>query len=271
MKKRTCLCLTALLLAVCVVLSLAACGKTSAAGYEVIESLKESGFVIAFREGDKLSEYVPAALRVLAARGTVKALAVKWFGEDSTTIAEEAGALDGFEGIPERDFILGFSAAAAPMSFEENGEYAGFDIELAREVCSLLGWKLKLQPIDVSNLSSELLSGNVDAVWGGLYEGAAESGVTVTAPYMPVELVLVARAEDEFGGWRAMKGRYLYMSMGEAYSRALAENPKLEERLAGVSRLVSGASGCFLALADHACDAILVDSAAARYYMTRIG
>lgn len=30
------------------------------------------------------------------------------------------------------------------MSYEENGSYAGFDIDLAREVCNRLGWELKV-------------------------------------------------------------------------------------------------------------------------------
>ncbi len=263
--------LAALLLAVCLTLSFSACGKSDAVGYEVIGTLKKSGFVIAFREGDKLSEYVPAALKVLAAQGTVKALAVRWFGEDETTITEDAAALDAFEGIPERDFILGFSPGAAPMSYEENGDYIGFDIDLAREVCSLLGWKLKLQPIDVSSLSSELLSGNVDAVWGGLYDGTSADGVVVTQPYMDVSFVLVARAADGLRSWRSLKGKYLSMGAAEVYSRVLEENPKLTERLASISRLASGSPGCFEELANRACDAVLVDSAAARYYMSRVG
>lgn len=271
MKKRIFPRLTALLLAVCLILSLAACGKSDAVGYEVIDTLKKSGFVIAFREGDKLSEYVPAALKVLAAQGTVKALALQWFGEDETTITSDAEALDSFEGIPERDFILGFSPGAAPMSYEENGEYKGFDIDLARAVCSLLGWKLKLQPIDVSRLSSELLSGNVDAVWGGLYEGAGADGVVVTQAYMEVDFVLVARAADGFRSWRSLKGKYLSMGAMEVYSQVLEENPKLAERLGSISRLASGTAGCFTELANRACDAILVDSAAARYYMSRVG
>ena len=270
MKKRHISRAAALLLALLLTLSLSACGSSDAAGYEVIDTLSESGFVIAFRQGDKLSEYVPAALNVLSARGTISALAAKWFGEDETTVEENAEALDAIEGIPERDFILGFSANAAPMAYEENGSYTGFDIELARAVCELLGWNLKLQPINVANLSSELLSGNVDAVWGGLYEGAAADGIYVTQPYMNVDFVLVARAADGYRSWRSLSGKYLSMSSEESYTQVLAENPDLESRLASVSRLASGAAGCFAELETGACDAILVDSAAARYYMNRI-
>ncbi len=271
MKNRILPRLTALLLAVCLILSLAACGKPDAVGYEVIDTLKKTGFVIAFREGDKLSEYVPAALKVLAAQGTVAALAVRWFGSDDTAITGDAEALDAFEGIPERDFILGFSPSAAPMAYEENGEYKGFDIDLARAVCELLGWNLKLQPVDVSRLSSELLSGNVDSVWGGLYEGASADGVVVTQVYMKVNFVLVARAADGFRSWRSLKGKFLSMGALEIYSQVLEENPKLAERLGGVSRLASGTAGCFTELENRACDVILVDSAAAQYYMSRTG
>lgn len=267
MKNKTLIRATALLLMLCQLFCLCACKEEDQFGYEVIDTLKKSGFVMAFREGDKLCEYVPAALQVLAAQGVVKTLAVQWFGEDETTIEENADALSAFGEIPQRDLILGFSDNSAPMSYEENGQYKGFDIDLAGKVCELLGWKLKLQPMDTTNLSSELQSGNVDVVWGGLYLGASASGVRVTDVYMNVNFVLVARTADNLGSLRSLRGKFLSMSSDAAYSETLEENEKLRSRLGSISRLASGATGCFTELENGACDVIMVDSAAAQYYI----
>ena len=47
------------------------------------------------------------------------------------------------------NIVLGLDDSFPPMGFrDENGEIAGFDIDLAKEVCKRLGVELKLQPID---------------------------------------------------------------------------------------------------------------------------
>ena len=48
-----------------------------------------------------------------------------------------------------RTFTVGFDAEFPPYGYmDENGEYTGFDLELAAEVCSRNGWTLVKQPID---------------------------------------------------------------------------------------------------------------------------
>lgn len=259
----------ALLLIIALLVPLSACGKTgSEVGYRIITTLQETGYVMAFREGDMVGEYVTAVLKVLASQGTVSQLSTKWLGEDLSLLEPDESALDEFEEIPQRDFILGFDATAAPMSFEENGSYRGFDIDLAGRVCSLLGWTLKLQPINMEGLSTELLSGNVDAAWGGLLGDVTADKISVSAQYLSASLVLVARAESGIKSTRALKGKYLTAGTGQAESAALDANEKLCSTLASISRLAAGSAGCFTELDNGACDVILVTSSAAHYFMS---
>ena len=49
----------------------------------------------------------------------------------------------------EKTFTVGFDADFPPYGYiDENGEYIGFDLDLAAEVCERRGWTLKLSPID---------------------------------------------------------------------------------------------------------------------------
>ena len=61
--------------------ALSACGQ-SEGGYRVksVLTLVEQEYSIAFRTGDYVGEFVPAAIKVLMADGTVDALAQRWFG-----------------------------------------------------------------------------------------------------------------------------------------------------------------------------------------------
>ena len=54
------------------------------------------------------------------------------------------------------------------MGFEEkNGQYAGFDIDLAQAVSEKLGIQIKFQPIDWDMKETELQNGTIDAIWNG--------------------------------------------------------------------------------------------------------
>ena len=47
-------------------------------------------------------------------------------------------------GIEDKTLIVGFDAEYPPYGYmDENGEYTGFDLELAQAVCDLEGWELE--------------------------------------------------------------------------------------------------------------------------------
>jgi len=63
---------------------------------------------------------------------------------------------------------IGFDNTFVPMGFEEkNGQYAGFDIDLAQAVSEKLGIQIKFQPIDWDMKETELQNGTIDAIWNG--------------------------------------------------------------------------------------------------------
>ena len=83
--------IAALLLALALCFSCAACSKT-VGSYRVVKTLGTEQFRIGFRDGDQAAVYVNAALKVLAADGTIHSLALKWFGTDNTTFDSDAAA-----------------------------------------------------------------------------------------------------------------------------------------------------------------------------------
>ena len=63
--------------------------------------------------------------------------------DEATDAADEAAAGD------RTKLIVGFDAEYPPYGYmDENGEYVGFDLDLAQEVCDRNGWELVKQPID---------------------------------------------------------------------------------------------------------------------------
>ena len=101
----------------------AACSKT-VGSYRVVKTLSTEQFRIGFRDGDQAAVYVNAALKVLAADGTIHSLALKWFGTDNTTFDSDAGALDALGDIPQRTFIMGLNEERFPMSYADGDGYS---------------------------------------------------------------------------------------------------------------------------------------------------
>ena len=61
----------------------------------------------------------------------------------------------------KQEFIVGFDAEFPPYGYmDENGEYTGFDLDLADEVCKRNGWTLVKRPILWDSKDSEL-----ETVW----------------------------------------------------------------------------------------------------------
>lgn len=56
----------------------------------------------------------------------------------------------------QKQFIVGFDAEFPPYGYmDDNGEYVGFDLDLAAEVCKRNGWKLVKRPIAWDSKDSE--------------------------------------------------------------------------------------------------------------------
>lgn len=262
----------ALLLVCAMCLGVCACGKT-VGSYRVLKTLGTEQFRIGFRQDDQAAAYVDAALRTLAAEGTVHTLAIKWFGADNVTFAADAGALDALGDVPARTFIMGVSDSGFPMSYADGDGYAGFDVELARAVCERLGWTLQCQSVAAENAYVELSSGNVDCVWGGMVlepkeqDGKVEKlKFAVTEPYLTNELVLVTRADTSYSSVSRLKGVTVMLDADAQYVAALQTDAGLLERFGQVDRVTGGAQQCFEALQTGDCAAIVTDSVALAYY-----
>ena len=117
--------------------------------------------------------------------------------------AEESG-----DAADERTtFTVGFDAEFPPYGYmDENGEYTGFDLELAQEVCARRGWELVKQPIDWDSKDMELSSGSIDCIWNGFTMNGREDAYTWSVPYVDNSQVFVVKSDagivsfDDFAG-----------------------------------------------------------------------
>ena len=171
-------------------------------------------------------------------------------------------------------FTVGFDAEYPPYGYkDDNGEYVGFDLDLAQEVCDRNGWELVKQPIDWSSKDMELNSGTVDCLWNGFTMTGRESEYTFSEPYVDNSIVFVVRADDTIQTKEDLAGKIVITQAGSSALTALTNEEDNEENLALAATFASleqtpDYNSAFMSLETGAVDAIAVDIGVAQYQLT---
>ena len=162
-------------------------------------------------------------------------------------------------------FIVGFDQEFPPMGFMgDNGEYTGFDLELAQEVAKRLGLEYQPQPIIWDTKDMELDSGNIDCIWNGFTMTGRESDYEWTEAYMANSQVFVVAADSGIASMDDLKGKVVECQADSSALAALNENPDLT---ATFKQLLTTAdyNSAFMDLEQGAGDAIAMDVIVAGY------
>lgn len=175
------------------------------------------------------------------------------------TTAEEAKTTDG------GTLIVGFDQDFPPMGFVgDDGEYTGFDLELAQEVAKRLGLEYKAQPIAWDSKDMELESGNIDCIWNGFTMTGREDDYTWTEPYMANQQVFVVANDSDINSQADLTGKIVEVQADSSAEAALKEAPELT---ATFKELLTTAdyNTAFMDLEQGAVDAIAMDVIVAGY------
>ena len=162
-------------------------------------------------------------------------------------------------------FTVGFDAEFPPYGYkDDSGEYVGFDLDLAQEVCERNGWNLVKQPIDWDSKDMELESGNIDCIWNGFTMTGREDDYTWTEPYMANQQVFVVANDSDINSQADLAGKIVEVQADSSAEAALKEAPELT---ATFKELLTTAdyNTAFMDLEQGAVDAIAMDVIVAGY------
>lgn len=162
-------------------------------------------------------------------------------------------------------FTVGFDQDFPPMGFVgDNGEYTGFDLELAQEVANRLGRKFVPQPIAWDAKDMELEAGNIDCIWNGFTITGREDGYTWTKPYMENSQVFVVGKDSGIKTLGDLSGKIIEVQADSSAEKALQTDGKLAETF-GTLQTTPDYNTAFMDLEMGAVDAIAMDVIVAGY------
>ena len=241
--------LLALLMAGAMMLSTAACGSSAASSAAASTAKSEA-------------PAETAAPQEAAASETTK---------NETAASAETATGEG------RTFTVGFDAEYPPYGYkDESGEYTGFDLELAQEVCDRNGWTLVKQPIDWDAKDMELNSGSIDCIWNGFTMTGREDDYTFSVPYVDNSIVFVVMNDSDIQSKADLAGKVVVTQADSSALTALTSEEDNDENLALAASFadlqqVADYNTAFMNLESGAVDAIAVDIGVAQYQLSNRG
>ena len=287
--------LTAALAAAMLCASLSACGKTTDAtdttaasvsdnktteNYTVLsEDFGAENYAIGFRRGDDaLAKKVSDILAEMTADGKAGEIAKKWFGSDvmlrdpeyPRELNEEKGDASLQYILDKGELILGLDETFPPMGYRDaNGDIIGFDIDLATEVCSRLGVKLKLQPINWDSKEMELNGKTIDCIWNGMsITDERISGMDLSTPYIANKQIIIVKSDSGISTKADLAGKTVGAQQGSSAVDAISAEPDVKASFGSLNEYASN-DEAFLDLKAGRIDVLVVDEVYGRYMISQ--
>ncbi len=192
--------------------------------------------------------------------------------DDASTATSDA---DAAAATTERTtFVVGFDAEYPPYGYmDDNGEYTGFDLELAQAVCDMEGWELTKTPIDWDSKDMELNSGSIDCIWNGFTMNGREDAYTWSDPYCDNSQVIVVAKDSGINALEDLAGKTVGVQAASAALDVLSDEEQ-QKALAdtfGTLQQFSDYNSAFSELLAGSLDAIAIDIGVANYQIESRG
>ena len=206
-----------------------------------------------------------------AALGSVAFLAGCSTGGTATGSADAGSAPasgDDTSAVATGTLIVGFDQSYPPYGFVgDDGEYTGFDLDLAQAVADREGWDVQLEAIDWDAKDALLGSGAINCIWNGFTMEGREDDYTFSEPYMLNGQVVVVRADSGIASLDDLAGKAVITQVDSAALDVLeGDQASLTASFASLET-IGEYNTAFMQLESGAVDAVACDLSIAEYQM----
>lgn len=194
---------------------------------------------------------------------------------ESSDVSEPEGQ-EVATGVEDNILTVGFDAEYPPYGYmDADGNYTGFDLELAEAVCELEGWQLEKKPINWDAKDMELSSGAIDCIWNGFTINGREDSYTFSIPYVDNSQVIVVAADSGIEKLADLAGKVVGVQAASAALELLeSEEEGGQKELAATFASLNQFNDyntAFTELQAGALDALAIDIGVAKYQINSRG
>ena len=197
-----------------------------------------------------------AALGLAACGGAASAsTAASASSAASGSTAAAQSDLDDIKG--KGKMVIGYTVYE-PMNYTDaDGNFTGFDTELATAVCEKLGVEPEFVEINWDTKETELAAKSIDCIWNGLtLTDDREENMACTKPYVKNAQVVVVKDGTEYTSTADLVGKTVVAEAGSAGETTIQEDENLAQA-DYVSKSVQ--TDCLMEVAAGTADAAVLD------------
>lgn len=196
---------------------------------------------------------------VLAGLASAATLGLAGCGSSAKT-AVEAGPAVGSDSSEITEFIVGFDQEYPPYGFVgDDGEYTGFDLDLAAEVCNRNGWTFTAEPIDWDAKDTLINSDAITCIWNGFTMEGREDDYSFSEPYMVNGQVVVVRADSGIAKLEDLAGKTVTTQVDSAALEVLEDDKADLSATFTTLDQIADYNTAFMNLESGAVDAVACD------------
>lgn len=160
------------------------------------DKLTTEEYGVGCRKDSDLASYINIVFAETYQDGSMMEIAKKYGVQESLLAQPDCGEFQAQDGdvayIQDKGTLIVGITDFAPMDYKENGDWVGFDADMARVVAERLGVEIQFVEIDWDNKVMELQSKNIDVVWNGMtLTGEVLGAMTCTNAYCNNAQVIV--------------------------------------------------------------------------------
>ena len=172
----------------------------------------------------------------------------------------------------KKTFVMGIDPEYPPFSYlDENGEYNGFDVEICKAACDLLGWDFEVFSVNWDQKLVQLNGKECDCIWSGMtiLDSMKEAGYVISAPYYDNTQVIMVKEGSDIKSSADLAGKVVAVQLGTSGESLLKGD--LADMAATFDELTTCDSflKCFTELDSNGVDAVFVDKPVAESYAAK--
>ena len=124
------------------------------------------------------------------------------------------------------EFKMGIDAEYPPFSYlDDDGNYAGFDVEMCKAACDILGLEQVIVPINWDTKLISLDNKEHDCVWSGMtiLDSMKEAGYVLSFPYYDNTQVVLTKEGSGITSAADLAGKRVAVQLGTSGEQLLAD------------------------------------------------
>ena len=227
------------------------------------DRLTEEEYGIGCRKGSDLAQYINCVLGDAYQSGTIQKLAQQYGITEELLVPQQESTFTTGEDsdvsyIQQKGTLVVGITEFAPMDYkDENGQWIGFDADLAKLVAERLGVEIQFVVIDWGQKINELDSKAIDVVWNGmtLTEDIMANTATTKA-YAKNAQVVVVKDGTDYTSTADLADKTVVAEAGSAGEAAIQGDENLS-KADYVSKSVQ--TDCLMEVAAGTADAAVLD------------